>query len=37
MVMEKIKPLVVIKVLVAAAMTVHRLKHNPKALATYLN
>jgi hypothetical protein len=37
MVMEKIKPLAVIKMLVVAAATVHRLKRNPKALATYLN
>jgi len=26
-----------IKLLVVAAATVHRLRHNPKALATFLN
>jgi hypothetical protein len=35
MVMDKM--IATIKVLVAAAATVHRLKRNPKALVTYLN
>ena len=34
---EKNKTIEVLKMLVAAAATVHRLKRNPKALATYLN